>query len=111
MSRALRILGFLAVAAALPACGIGGNGTLAPTVAPQVPQGVVAKEGNHRVTLSWIGSAPATSYTVKRSITPGGPFTPLPLGTVSTTTFVDNGLVNHVTYYYVVSASNSFGES
>src|SRR6185295_12133537 len=38
-------------------------------------------------------------------------YTPLPLGTVTTTSFVDTGLVNHVTYYYVVSASNSFGES
>src|SRR5262249_13815765 len=41
----------------------------------------------------------------------GGPYAPLPLGTVSGTAFVDTGLVNHVTYYYVVSASNVFGES
>lgn len=109
-NRGVRGLAFLAIAVILPACSMSRSGTLTPTVAPQIPQNLAVKIGNHRVVLSWLGSAPATHYTVKRSNVPGGPYTALP-GAVTTTTYSDPGLVNHVTYYYVVSASNSFGES
>jgi len=111
LSSLLRALGVLIVAVALPACGVGGGGTLSPTVAPQIPVNLVAKAGNHRVSLTWTGIANATNYTVKRSTLSGGPYTALPLGHVSTTSFIDAGLVNRVAYYYVVSASNAFGES
>src|SRR4029453_12971056 len=47
---------------------------------------------------------------VKRSLTPGGPYSPL-VSDLQATTYVDLAVVNGTTYYYVVSASNSLGES
>ena len=79
-----------------------------PTV-PAAPTGLTATAGNGQVTLAWNASAGATSYTVKRATTSGGPYTNV--ATVTTTSFTDTGLTNGTTYYYVVSASNSAGES
>ncbi|MFC4307168.1 lytic polysaccharide monooxygenase [Cohnella boryungensis] len=77
--------------------------------APAAPTGLTATAGNAQVTLSWTASTGATSYTVKRSATAGGPYTNV--DTVSTTSYVNTGLTNGTTYYYVVSASNSAGSS
>jgi alpha-tubulin suppressor-like RCC1 family protein len=64
------------------------------------------------VTLSWTRSPAATSYTVKRSTTSGGPYLPVPAGTgIPNPSFADRGLTNYTSYYYVVSAANAFGES
>ena len=112
MSGVRRAIGFLILAVVLPACGVGrGGGTLTPTVAPQIPTGLVARAGNHSVTLSWSVAPAAAQYIVKRSLVSGGPYVPLPQGTVTGTTFLDTGLVNHTPFYYVISASNAFGES
>ena len=42
---------------------------------PPPPTGLSATPGNTQVALSWTASAGATSYTVKRSPTAGGPYT------------------------------------
>jgi hypothetical protein len=56
-----------------------------------------------RITLSWTGSAYACGYAVKRSATPGGPYTAI--GTVTgRTSYVDEGLAAGTAYYYVVAA-------
>ena len=62
------------------------------------------------MTLSWSAALGAIRYNVKRSLTPGGPY-PSVNAAVHGTTYTDTGLVNGTTYYYVVSASNSQGES
>ncbi|QKS46493.1 fibronectin type III domain-containing protein [Paenibacillus cellulosilyticus] len=77
--------------------------------APAAPTGVTATAGNAQVTLTWSASADATSYTVKRALVSGGPYTDV--ATVTTTSYVNTGLTNGTTYYYVVSASNSMGSS
>jgi hypothetical protein len=46
----------------------------------------------------------ATSYTVSRSTTSGGPYSSV--GTSATTSFANTGLTCNTTYYYVVSAGN-----
>ena len=86
---------------ALP--GGGGGPPLAPT-------GLSANPGNAQVTLNWSPAAGATSYNVKRSTTSGGPYTTVATG-ITSTSFTNTGLVNGTTYFYVVSAVNSFGES
>jgi fibronectin type 3 domain-containing protein len=61
--------------------------------------------------LDWNAVANATSYNLKRSSTSGAEVT---LTNVTGTTFVDSvdsGLTSALTYYYVVSATNSTGES
>ncbi len=81
----------------------------APTQPPAAPTGLQATGGNAQVLLTWTASATATSYNVKRGTTTGGPYTTI--SSPATTTFTDTGLTNGTTYFYVVSALNSIGES
>jgi len=76
---------------------------------PSVPSGLMASPGNAQVSLTWNGSNGATSYNVKRATTTGGPYTQVAAPTA--TGFTDTGLTNGITYYYVVSAVNTAGES
>jgi len=82
--------------------------TVQPPLPPPAPANVSVLNGDTQVTLTWSAAPTATGYNVKRSGTPGGPYTSV--GTPSNTSFVDTGLVNGSTYYYVVSASNAGGE-
>ncbi|WP_246070394.1 extracellular catalytic domain type 1 short-chain-length polyhydroxyalkanoate depolymerase [Paenibacillus kobensis] len=84
-----------------------GGGT---TTAPAAPTSLTASAGNASVSLSWAASSGATSYTVKRAATSAGPYTNVATG-VTATSYTNTGLTNGTTYYYVVSASNSAGES
>ena len=79
-------------------------------VPPAAPANLIATAGNAQTTLSWIPSAGATSYNVKRSTTSGGSYTIIATGVVGAG-YTDSGLVNGTTYYYVVSAQNLAGES
>ena len=55
-------------------------------------------------------SSGATSYNVKRATVSGGPYTTIATG-VTATTYNNSGLTGGTTYYYVVSAVSSLGES
>jgi alpha-tubulin suppressor-like RCC1 family protein len=109
----IRAAGLLALGFFIPACGIGGSGTLTPTVAPGIPADVAVRPGNRSATISWSPSAPGSSYTVLRSLTGSGPFFPVsvPANFRNPTTYVDSGLANGTTYYYAVQAGNTFGVS
>lgn len=76
---------------------------------PPTPTGVVAAAGNAQVSLTWSSSTGATSYHIKRSTTSGGPYTQV--SAPSSAAFIDTSLTNGTTYYYVVSALDSAGES
>lgn len=76
---------------------------------PPTPTGLSAIDGNAQVSLTWNTSTGATSYNVKRSTTSGGPYTTI--ASPTTNSYTDTGLTNGTTYYYVVSAVNSGGES
>jgi len=82
---------------------------VAPAAPPAAPTGLQATAGNAQVNLTWTASTGATSYHVKRSTTSGGPYTQVAAPTATSDT--DTGLTNGTTYYYVVSALNSAGES
>lgn len=77
---------------------------------PTAPINLIATGGNAKVDLSWEAVEGATSYIVKRSETPGGPYQTIAT-TTGSITYSDVGLVNGITYYYVVSAVNVGGES
>jgi len=93
-----------------------GQGTISseqsatPTGAPQVPTGVSATPGSGSVALSWTASLgnPA-SYNVLRSTTSGSETT-LVTG-VTGTSYTDSGTAPGTTYYYVISAVNTYGTS
>ncbi|MGA9042752.1 MAG: glycoside hydrolase family 44 protein [Terriglobales bacterium] len=93
----------------LPGCGGGSGGGTTPPSIPSIPAGVTATAGNAQVSLTWNASSGATSYHVKRSTVSGGPYTQVAAPTATNDT--DTGLTNGTTYYYVVSALNSAGES
>ena len=80
-----------------------------PPPPPAPPTNLSTSTGNGQVSLSWTASASATSYNVKRSTTSGGPYTLV--GSPSSTSFTNTGLTNGTTYFYVVTAVNSGGES
>ncbi|MFA9560474.1 right-handed parallel beta-helix repeat-containing protein [Evansella sp. AB-rgal1] len=76
---------------------------------PSVPSGLVALAEDGKVTLSWNAVSSAHSYNVKRSTSSGGSYSVV--ATVSNTSYTNTSLTNGTTYYYVVSAVNSNGES
>jgi len=76
---------------------------------PSAPVLLSATPGNGQVVLSWSASSGATSYNVKRATVSGGPYTII--ASSSSTSYTNSGLTNGTTYYYVVSAVNSGGES
>jgi alpha-L-arabinofuranosidase len=77
---------------------------------PVTPTSLVASRSNAVASLSWNGSAGADSYIVKRSTTSGSGYVSIASG-VTATSYMDTGLVNGTTYYYVVAATNVYGVS
>jgi autotransporter-associated beta strand protein len=76
--------------------------------APAAPTGLTALPGNGSVTLLWASSSGATSYNVKRSNTSGSGY--VTITNLTGTSWLDTGLANGTTYYYVVSAIGAAGE-
>nr|WP_269669433.1 S8 family serine peptidase [Paenibacillus sp. GSMTC-2017] len=81
-----------------------------PIAVPLAPTSVVATPGDGSIQISWDAVIGATSYTVKRGLTAGGPFTTVASNLVATN-YLNTGLTNATTYYYVINASNGSGES
>ena len=77
---------------------------------PSAPAGLSAIAGDAQVSMTWNASTGATAYNIQRSEVSGGPYTPIQSNWPGTS-FTDPGLTNGTTYYYVVTATNSFGES
>ena len=81
----------------------------APAGPPPVPANLQTTAGNAQVSLTWSASAGATNYHVKRSTTNGSGYAQIAAPIVAN--YIDTGLTNGTTYYYVVTALNSTGES
>lgn len=79
-------------------------------VLPSVPGSVAASAGNAQVSLTWSASSNATGYLVKRSTTSGSGYATV-ASDVTATSYVDTGLTNGTTYYYLIEAANALGTS
>lgn len=77
--------------------------------APSAPTNLTATAGDAQVTLDWNAVTEATSYNVKRSLTSGGRYDFV--ANTTATNYVNTGLANGTLYYFVVTATNSAGES
>jgi len=89
----------------------GGNQVWLLAGPPGVPTALNAASGYGNIQLSWtVATNFPTGYNVKRSTTNGGPYTVI-ASAVTGTTFIDTSVIAGTNYYYVVSATNTFGES
>ena len=86
------------------------QGYPSPVIVPSAPTGVAVAMGNATMTLMWNWATGVTGYNIKRSTTPGGPYTGIATN-FGMLTFTDTNVVNLNAYYYVVSALNAAGES
>ena len=80
-----------------------------PPPPPIAPTALTAASPYAGVILTWTASAKTDFYNVYRSLTSGAGYTKI--GTTGDVTFSDNNVTAGVTYYYVVTAVNSSGES
>jgi hypothetical protein len=80
-------------------------------IGPQVPGNLSATASTDQVSLSWLASTGASSYSIKRSATPGGPYQTISAGVVTGTSYVDTSVTGGATYYYVVAAVNALAQS
>ncbi|MCL5277796.1 MAG: carboxypeptidase regulatory-like domain-containing protein [Deltaproteobacteria bacterium] len=87
----------------------GSSSCIGYSCAAPVPSGLIVTAGNGQVSLTWSASTGATSYNIYKSTTSGGPYTKV--GSTTNTSYTVTGLTNGTTYYFVVTAVNSNGES
>jgi len=76
---------------------------------PVAPTGLIATAGDGQVALAWDAIPNVSGFNIKRSTTNGGSYTII-VTNAATLTYMDAGLPNNVTYYYVISALNGAGE-
>jgi hypothetical protein len=81
----------------------------APAGKPSAPGAIVAQGSASAIKLTWVASVGATSYTIKRATTRGGPYAVVAKD-VTAPSCMDEKVEGGKTYYYVVSASNTEGE-
>ena len=91
---------------------IGGNNSSLEvyTINNNLENQLSATGGNSKVNLVWDAITDATSYTVKRSTTAGGPYTTIATD-ITETSYTDTNVTNGTTYYYVVTAIVNGSES
>ncbi len=82
----------------------------APPVVPAAPATLTATTiPGDLINLSWSSVSGATSYSLYRATTSGGPYEPIAT-LLSGNTYTDSGLANDTTYYYVVDAADAGGD-
>lgn len=92
--------------------GIFDGGALPPTAsAPAAPTGLNAVGGTGQVTLSWSSVSNATSYNVYYAATSGVTTASGTKVSSVSAPYIQTGLTAGTTYFYVVTAVNSTGES
>jgi rhamnogalacturonan endolyase len=82
---------------------------IAATTTPGAPASITAVPGNMQAALFWAASPGATNYFLQRSTNNGGPYATI-LSTPNTS-YVNLGLTNGTTYYYVVYCVGPAGTS
>ncbi|MEU5597740.1 alginate lyase family protein [Streptomyces sp. NPDC020298] len=80
-----------------------------PTV-PTAPAGVTAADDGKAVTVTWLPSAWASTYTVRRATRPEGPYEDIATG-IGEPAYTDADAHPGRTYHYTVTATNSQGSS
>ncbi len=107
------VIGFVLFNFFLFGCGGGGgnNGGGNITNPPDTPANIKATPGNGQVMLDWDNVTNASSYNIYWATTSGVTKNIGLKQTATVSLYVHTGLLNGTTYYYVVTAVNSAGES
>ncbi len=73
---------------------------------PAAPSNLTATPGDTVVNLDWVDNSEPDldGYNVYRSLASGGPYSPLTASPIGSSDYVDTGLTNGTTYYYVVTS-------
>jgi len=81
------------------------------TTPPAAPTGLAALAGDGEVALDWDdnGEVDLSGYRVWRSTTSGGPYSQVNGGTLLTSDWLDTGVTNGTTYFWVVTAVDAVG--
>ena len=80
------------------------------TTKPAAPANLTATAGNAQITLSWQPAIGATGYILQRGTSSGNETTTVASG-ITATNYLDTGIANGTTYYYIVSATGSAANS
>ena len=88
---------------------VGQVNLLVASPTPAVPANLVASPTNLAINLTWSPSPGADSYNLKRGTASG--VYPTIFSGLTSTNYFDAAVMDGVTYFYVVSATNSAGES
>jgi predicted phage tail protein len=92
--------------------GVFNGGALPPPAAvPAAPAGVIATAGAGQVNVAWTSVTDATSYNVYYATASGVTTATGTKVPVTTNSYLQTGLTAGTSYYYVVTALNSAGES
>jgi autotransporter-associated beta strand protein len=75
---------------------------------PAAPTHLTLTPGNGAMGLSWTASPTATGYIIERGTSSGGEVA-ITGGTTASTSYTDSTVTNGLTYYYTVTATNSYG--
>ena len=76
---------------------------------PAAPQNITATGGASQVALSWDTAGNATSYTLRRSASSGGPYDVI-ASSLAGTSYTDSGLADGSTWSYTVASRGVAGE-
>jgi hypothetical protein len=109
---AIAITFFFLLTLSVSGCGSGGGSSAQVVEAPpSIPTGIqVAISALNELTITWNGVGNAVSYNIYWATAPGANKASAKLSSV-TSPYVHKGRSTGLTYYYVVTAVNSFGES
>jgi endonuclease I/fibronectin type 3 domain-containing protein len=89
------------------------NGCAADTTAPTAPQALAASAGDAQVMLSWNANTEndLAGYNLLRSTTAGGSYTQVNATLIVDVMYIDTTVSNDVTYYYVLNAVDTVGNT
>lgn len=89
------------------------NGCAADTTAPSAPQALAASAGDAQVMLSWNANTEndLAGYNLLRATTAGGPYTQINTALIIDVMYIDTTVSNDVTYYYVLNAVDTVGNT
>jgi len=107
----LAILIWVILALMQTTCGGGGGSSSISGQAPNAPKEIIVKPGNGEVLIKWNDISNAISYNIYYSTTPKVTKISGTKITNVKSPFSHIKLTNGITYYYVITAVNSIGES